>query len=281
MSMTALPAQAHAATPAEVDAAQVPYVTPAESRALAAAEVARFIALMEALEPDDWARPTPCVGWSVRDILAHQAAAYAAGARLSEFLRQNGRPTQKGQLAEDAANLVQLADRAGRGPAELLAELRAAWPAAARRRARAMNWLRPITLPRPEGPGLSLGHLFGVIHTRDTWMHRLDIGRATGRMIALTPEHDGRIVALVLRDLAQSLPPKLGGQAVVFELGGGAGGRWRVGAGPAAAEVRMDGLDFNIYASGRFSYAEARERAALSGDVALAERALRGTAVLY
>lgn len=281
MPTIALPAQTQTAAEHEHEAAGVPYVTPAESRALATAEVERFVALMETLGPDDWGRPTACVGWSVRDILAHQAAAYAAGARLREFVHQFGRPPQKGQLAEDAANRIQLADRAGRSPAELLAELRAAWPAAARRRARAMNWVKVIVLPRPDGPGLSLGHLFGVIHTRDTWMHRLDICRATGRAMTLTAAHDGRVVALVLRDLAASLPPKLGGQAVVFELTGAAGGQWRIGPGPAAARVRMDTLDFNIYASGRFSYAEARERATLEGDVALAERALRGTAVLY
>ncbi len=27
--------------------------------------------LMASLEPDDWNRPTPCVGWSVKDVLAH------------------------------------------------------------------------------------------------------------------------------------------------------------------------------------------------------------------
>ena len=27
--------------------------------------------LIASLEPDDWNRPTPCVGWSVRDVLAH------------------------------------------------------------------------------------------------------------------------------------------------------------------------------------------------------------------
>jgi len=32
---------------------------------------AAVIALIASLEPDDWNRPTPCVGWSVRDVLAH------------------------------------------------------------------------------------------------------------------------------------------------------------------------------------------------------------------
>jgi len=43
----------------------------------------------------------------------------------------------------------------------------------------------------------------------------------------------------------------------------------------------MDVLDFNIFASGRFSYDEARPRATITGDQALAELALRNTLVLY
>jgi uncharacterized protein (TIGR03083 family) len=281
MSTTTL-AHSPASVSALADAADVLYVTAAESQALAHTELGRFVALVEALGPDDWGRPTACTAWNVQQMLAHQAGAYAAGARARELLRQFGRPPKPGQLQEDAGNEVQLADRAGRSPAELIAELKATWPHAARRRARALPVVRLITLPRPDGPGLNVGHLFAVIHTRDTWMHRLDISRATGRPMQLTAEHDGRVVALVLRDLAQTLGPKLGGQTVAFDLGGAAGGRWRIGpAAEPAATVQMDALDFNIYASGRYSYAEARQRAVIAGDVALGERALRETAVLY
>ena len=280
MLTSALPAST--TQPAAQRAAEVPAVTRTESAALATAEVTRFVALMEALGPEDWAKPTPCTAWSVRDILAHQAGAYAGGASLREFLHQNGRPPKAGELAEDVANRIQLADRAGRGPAELLAELKAVWPQAVARRKQLAPVVGLITLPRPDGPGLNLGHLFTVIYARDTWMHRLDISRATGRAMQLTPEHDGRMVALVLRDLAANLGPKLGDAAVRFELSGTAGGAWVVGGSAApSATVQMETLDFNIYASGRFSYAEARAKATLSGDTALAERALRATAVLY
>jgi hypothetical protein len=42
-----------------------------------------------------------------------------------------------------------------------------------------------------------------VIYTRDTWMHRMDTARAVGVDVALTPEHDGRIVADVVADWAR------------------------------------------------------------------------------
>jgi hypothetical protein len=37
----------------------------------------------------------------------------------------------------------------------------------------------------------------------DTWMHRLDISRATGRLMELTAGHDGRLVAGVVTDWAR------------------------------------------------------------------------------
>lgn len=43
----------------------------------------------------------------------------------------------------------------------------------------------------------------------------------------------------------------------------------------------MDALDFNILASGRFTYAEGHTKASVSGDLALAERTLKKTLVLY
>ena len=125
------------------------------------------------------------------------------------------------------------------------------------------------------------GFVFDTILTRDTWMHRLDICRASGRTFEQTTGHDDRIVALVMRDVAKTLPQKVDGRAVIFELSGPAGGVWKIGAGRTTATIRMDALDFNIYASGRFSYDEACTKASLSGDIALAELALKQTQALY
>jgi hypothetical protein len=56
-----------------------------------------------------------------------------------------------------------------------------------------------------------LDYLIDLIYTRDMWMHRLDICRATGREMVQTPQHDGRITTLVVRDLARKHTPKLAG----------------------------------------------------------------------
>src|SRR5205085_910601 len=49
----------------------------------------------------------------------------------------------------------------------------------------------------------ALSYLFDIIFTRDSWMHRVDITRATRHEMMLTPEHDGRIVADVVAEWAR------------------------------------------------------------------------------
>ena len=82
------------------------------------------------------------------------------------------------------------------------------------------------TVPHAVAGKLTLRHLMQMIHSRDTWMHRLDICRATNRHFEQTIEHDGRIAALVMLDVARQLSPKLDGRAIAFDLSGLAGGTW-------------------------------------------------------
>lgn len=264
------------------NAADIPYVTRAESQAMAEVSLNRFLDLVQSLSPDDWNKPTACTAWTVRDMLAHQAGAYASFASFAEFRHQYSALPKRGQLPEDATNEIQLADRLGRSPAELIAELKQAGPRAIANRAKLPLPVRLMAIPHPISGWLSFSHLADVIFTRDTWMHRLDISRATGREMLLTPDHDGRVVALVMRDLAQQLPGKLNGRSVIIELTGIAGGQWRVGKSETPeATLRADTLDFNIYASGRFTFDEIRPRVTISGDTTLAEQALRATKILY
>lgn len=264
-----------------LEAVRVPYVTADEAFTLLRTALERFIALVETLGPDDWGRPTACTAWTVRDMVAHQAGGYASGTRYAEMFRQYSALPRKGQLPEDAINELQLRQRAGRSPAELIAELRQVGPVAIQNWAYHFRPLKPIAVPHPIGGLLSVRHLMWVIHSRDTWMHRLDICRATGREFVQTPDHDGRIVALIMRDVAACLRGRLEGRAVVFDLSGVAGGVWQVGSGAAAATVHMDALEFSILASGRYSYAEGRAKARLSGETALAEAALKKLLVLF
>jgi uncharacterized cupin superfamily protein len=83
-----------------------------------------------------------------------------------------------------------------------------------------------------------------VILTRDTWMHRLDLARATGRDPVHTADHDGVIVADVVAEWARRH-----GQPYRLELTGPAGGSWSCGTG--GEEIVMDAADFCRVLSGR------------------------------
>jgi uncharacterized protein (TIGR03083 family) len=265
-----------------VDAMSIPYVTAAEAYDLMRVELERFIALVETLDAEDWSKPTACTAWNVRDMLAHQAGGYASGTGYKEMFRQiiSARP-KNGQLPEDALNALQLSERTGKSPEELVDELRQVGPPAIKKWAYQFRMAKLLSIPHPVSGRLPLRHLMWVIHSRDTWMHRLDICRATHRPFEQTVEHNGRIAALVMRDVALLLTPKLNGEAIVFNLTGLAGGCWKVGTGAVSAEVEMDVLDFNIFASGRFSYEEALDRAQISGERALAERVMKDILILY
>lgn len=264
-----------------LEAMCIPYVSADEALGLLQTELERFLALLETLQPDEWAKPTACSLWNVRDMVAHQAGGYASGSGYLEMIRQYSARPGKGQLPEDAINDLQLRERAGKSPAELMAELRQVGPVAIQKWAYQFRMIKPVVVPHPVGGRLSVRHLMWVIHSRDTWMHRLDICRATGREFQQTPEHDGRIAALVMRDVGTLFQGSRGGRAVLYDLSGVGGGVWKVGTGEAAATIQMDVLDFNIYASGRFTYEEACARATLLGDPALAQSALKRTQILY
>lgn len=270
------------ATPSTVqNATRIPYVTADEAQHLLQTELDRFMQLVATLTEDDWSRPTACTDWSVRDILAHQAGGYASGTGYREMLRQYSALPKRGQLPEDAINALQLRERADATPADLIAELERVGPSASQNWAYGFRLVKPLGIPHAVGGFLTLRHLMWVIHSRDTWMHRLDICRATRRPFEQTREHDGRIVALVVRDVAMRLRKSPGSRAVILLLAGEAGGEWQVGPGTAAATIEMDALDFNILASGRYSDDEGLAKAVISGDRALAERVLRNARALY
>jgi uncharacterized protein (TIGR03083 family) len=272
-----------------------------EAGSMARVELERFIALLETLAEDDWLKPTYCTLWNVRQIVSHQAGAYAGYAGWAEFNRQWSPPPrpQPGQMTVDAVNDIQVADRAQAAPAELIAELRQVGPKAIANRQRIPAFIRglrfdaeaflygwrPLDILRalrwPYGPitagTMRLDYITDLIYTRDTWMHRMDICQATGRAIILTDDHDGRMMALVMRDLAEQLKDVLNGKTVAYDIPGPGGGCWKMGpASTPAATIQMELLYFNLLASGRITPAEARTQGlvSISGDVEAANPTL-------
>jgi hypothetical protein len=83
-----------------------------------------------------------------------------------------------------------------------------------------------------------------VIYNRDAWMHRVDVSRAIGREMVLTPEHDGRLVADVVSEWARRHK-----QPFTLTLTGPAGGAYVAMHGGETLE--LDAVEFCRILSGR------------------------------
>jgi len=262
-------------------AERIRYPTADEAQRLMTTSLDRFLHLIESLDPEDWSKPTACTAWNVHDMVAHQAGGYTSGVSFGEMIRQYTHIPKRGQLPEDAINELQVGERAKMSPTDLIAELKRVGPKAIHNWAHGFRAIKWIAFPHPVGGFMSLRQLMWVTHSRDTWMHRLDICRAANRPFEQTREHDGRIVELVVLDTEKKLVNKLDGHAITLVLTGLAGGTWKIGNSEPVAELEMDALDFNIFVSGRFSYLEGMKSARISGDHSLIENAFKGLLILY
>jgi hypothetical protein len=88
-----------------------------------------------------------------------------------------------------------------------------------------------------------MGYLLDVILTRDPFMHRVDITRATGAPMQVEPAHEGVIVQHIVMEWAERH-----GSPYDLVLSGPAGGHWRRGQ---AESVAVDALEFCRMLSGR------------------------------
>ena len=220
----------------------------AQWMALSDVEYARILDLLKSLDPGEWEKPTDCAEWDVRQVVAH----LVGSARMNASLREAGRQDRLGRtmrgdrpLAIDGVTAVQVSERADHSPGRLLGDLADAAPRAmaGRRRVRGpLRWLRlPMDPPLRWRP---LSYLVDVVLTRDLWMHRIDLARASGCEPVLTADHDGRIVADIVAEWARRH-----GEAYELILTGPAGGTFRRGAG---GEVhRLDAVEFARILSGR------------------------------
>jgi hypothetical protein len=100
----------------------------------------------------------------------------------------------------------------------------------------------PVLFPPPIGRR-SVAYLVDLVITRDVWMHRVDIARAAGVDLVLSPGHDGRIIADVVVDWATTHVDPF-----VVELTGTPGGTYRRGA---VDPVSVDAVEFVRIVSGR------------------------------
>lgn len=228
----------------------------ADAERLATAAYDQLLLLLDELSREEWSAPTECPGWTVEDMVGHMIGAAKGYASVREQVRQQRWGLRHRREFEgnsmDAVNDLQVADHRSLSPKERVAALREAAGPSVRFRMRVPSALRRISGPVDPGgstaPGMpsreTVGHLMDVILTRDVWMHRVDIARATGHDLDLDPETDGPVVADVVAEWAGRH-----GQPFELTLTGPAGGVFAQGV--AGERLEMDAVGFCRVLSGR------------------------------
>jgi uncharacterized protein (TIGR03083 family) len=181
-------------------------------------------------------------------MVCHVLGATESHASLREMVHQMRayRGAKDGPMI-DAMTALQILDRAGLSPDEIVARFERAAPRSVRARRRMPGLVRrmPIKVDPPfDKDGWRLGYLMDVIYNRDAWMHRVDISRAVDRDMVLTPEHDGRFVADVVAEWARRH-----GKPFTLVLTGAAGGTFV--AGDDGERIELDAVELCRILSGR------------------------------
>ena len=221
-----------------------------EARKLAETEYERFANLIGGLDEEAWTRSTDCTGWDVKAIVGHLIGMLELVASPEERERQQKTAgealARTGGYRIDALTALQVAEHSHLTSAEMRATFSKVVSGAISGRFDTPEQVRamPYTPGPPFEGDWTLGYLWEVIMTRDPWMHRVDISRATGTPLEITPEHDGCLVADVVEDWAA-----LHGSPFTLTLTGPAGGTFTDGSGGPAIE--LDAVEFCRILSGR------------------------------
>lgn len=221
-------------------------ITHAEAPRLLRTEYARFLALLRSLDDADWTRPTDCTRWDVRTVAAH-VVTWAETKTIPQLLSVQRRGRRLAREAEgtelDGMNELLVRESENATGPYLIARLERVVPSSVAARASLRAPMRRFPVGLTEAT-VSLGFVNDHIYTRDTWIHRIDISRATGRPMPLTRDHDGRVVEDIVADWAGRH-----GRPYYLVLGGPAGGDFAAGDG--GEEHHLGAVEFCRLVSGR------------------------------
>jgi uncharacterized protein (TIGR03083 family) len=234
-------------TPIQVSG--IPRVTHREWMSIAREQNAALLSLLRDLQEPEWSTPTECEGWDVKDMVAHTLAWAEVMTAPGKYAKQTvvGVRNKKsfGGSSLDATNDFQVRSRRHLTPDEFINLL----DKHLRRQNKFLTGagvaLRYVPFKEPfAGHWVNLGYVADRIMTRDHFMHRLDICRATGRD-PNGPPSDGTIVSDVVKEWTTR-----SGASVTLHLAGPAGGTYVCGTG-ASGEIRGDAFDLMRRLAGR------------------------------
>jgi uncharacterized protein (TIGR03083 family) len=235
-----------------IKASEIPRIKHDEAMAITAAENRRLWELLIDIKPDEWSLPTDCTRWDVRAIVVHLIAAAEAQASVVEFVRQTiaGRRLMEeigGIYPVDGMNEAGVRARSHLTPEELPDWWSRVAAEALSFRRRMPAPIRALPLLRLDrGLWKPLGYLYDIGFTRDVWMHRVDLSRATGRTFNATAQHDGRIVADIIAEWATTHTDPF-----TLKLTGPAGGTYLRDSADPGDRLKVDAIDCCRILSGR------------------------------
>lgn len=239
-------------------------LTRIEANRLMSSQYEALLTTLRELPPDAWDAVTDCDPWTVKDIVAHLVGWAEGLTSASQFRRQlfegRRRTKEMGNLL-NAVNQVQVDDRSHMSPEQLLERWETVIPRFERFR-RGAGAIGKV-VPFYEGSLIGLtnvAYLANTIYTRDTFMHRIDISRATSTELRL-----GRREKRLLEDVLVDWSRRTGAAARV-NLEGPAGGSYVVGTG-AIATIEGDAVEMARVLAGRGRISSLR----LFGNVPAAE----------
>lgn len=220
--------------------------------AIAATEYERFVDQLLELDEHDWTMSTDCPDWDVRLVAIHVLSVCERASRvlssLNSFRRARAEAKRVGLPPIDIVNAREIAQRADLSPTEVVERLGRAIAPVMERRKSLPRPIGAIRLPTTTG-WETLATIYDLVYTRDTWMHRIDIARASGRDPRVSTSHDGKIVG----DLIAAWE-KRHDDSLDLVLEGTAGGRYSINGG--GREVRVGAVDFGRFLAGRTDISE-------------------------
>lgn len=235
-------------------------LTAREAVALTAEQDRALVDMLRTLSPEAWNATTDCAPWKVRDIVAHilgWAEALTSFKEAGHQVLAGRRRVKELGNTVDAQNQVQVDERAHLSPEELMDRLEQKLPGFSRFCQRTGRVGRILPFYNGTLFGLTnVNYVLNTIFTRDHFMHRVDIARATGAELVVGSS-EARLIEDVVCDWARRSKVRS-----LVALSGPAGGTYLLG-GRSEASIEGDAVVFARVLAGRGRPDELQ----LAGDV--------------
>jgi uncharacterized protein (TIGR03084 family) len=212
-------------------------------------ELARLLA---DLEESDWARPSPCEGWTVSDVVLHLAqtdeiAIASLAGRFDEALADLTRGLPASASVDEGAGAMVAAQRGEPGPV-----VRARWEAGARGLVESLD-TSDLSARVQWVAGDLAARTLATTRLSEAWIHTGDVATAIDRPLEPTDRlrHIARLAWRTLPYAFAAAGRALQGP-VAFELTGPSGDRWDLRTeGEVRTIIRGDALDLCLVAGRR------------------------------